>query len=149
VQVIEDILDTPAKQTLWFHIIPLLDEDDQEYAKRKIRLTQSRESLFLNENLNERNVQYQMNPNTSKRTEGISGVQFSPSKHEYDYLSDGEIDHLFDLTSHDISGRVFFIDVLKIILIKAIFIFFLFTIKQDNLSFRSRFSVIYNFYTLY
>jgi hypothetical protein len=32
-------LDTPVKRTLWFHIIPLLEEDDQEYCKRKLSLT--------------------------------------------------------------------------------------------------------------
>lgn len=32
------ILDTPAKKTIWFHLIPLLEEDDQEYCKRKLFL---------------------------------------------------------------------------------------------------------------
>lgn len=45
-------MDTAAKRTLWFNIIPLLDEDDQEYAKRKICVTNTinrRDSVsFLN-----------------------------------------------------------------------------------------------------
>ncbi len=36
--MVDKILDTKAKQTLWFDIIPLLEEDDQEYAKRKLCL---------------------------------------------------------------------------------------------------------------
>lgn len=43
VEAIDRILDTPAKRTLWFHVIPLLDEDDQEYTKRKLLLFTSRE----------------------------------------------------------------------------------------------------------
>ena len=35
---IDAILDTPAKRTLWFDIVPLLDEDDQDYCKRKLYL---------------------------------------------------------------------------------------------------------------
>ena len=30
------ILDTPAKQTIWLDLIPLLEEDDQEYCKRML-----------------------------------------------------------------------------------------------------------------
>lgn len=37
------MLDTPAKRTLWFHIIPLLDEDDQEYTKRRLFLFTGRD----------------------------------------------------------------------------------------------------------
>jgi hypothetical protein len=33
---LEKTLDTPAKASLWFNIIPLLDDDDQEYAKKKL-----------------------------------------------------------------------------------------------------------------
>ncbi len=36
VQNINALLDTSAKRTLWFHLIPLLDEDDQEFCKRKL-----------------------------------------------------------------------------------------------------------------
>lgn len=38
VETINTVLDTPAKKTLWFHILPLLDEDDQEYCKRRLFL---------------------------------------------------------------------------------------------------------------
>lgn len=40
---IDRVLDTPAKRTLWFHIIPLLDEDDQEYTKRRLFLFTGRD----------------------------------------------------------------------------------------------------------
>jgi len=38
VKDISALLDTSAKRTLWFHLIPLLDEDDQEFCKRKLSL---------------------------------------------------------------------------------------------------------------
>lgn len=38
VEIINTVLDTPAKKSLWFHIIPLLNEDDQEYCKRRLFL---------------------------------------------------------------------------------------------------------------
>jgi len=38
VKNISALLDTSAKRTLWFHLIPLLDEDDQEFCKRKLSL---------------------------------------------------------------------------------------------------------------
>ncbi len=59
VESINVVLDTPAKRTLWFHILPILMDDDQEYCKRKILRIQeldlekekissvSRASIFL------------------------------------------------------------------------------------------------------
>jgi hypothetical protein len=38
VEEINCLLETQAKKTIWFHIIPLLEEDDQEYCKRKLFL---------------------------------------------------------------------------------------------------------------
>lgn len=45
---IDRVLDTPAKRTLWFNVIPLLDEDDQEYAKRRLLLFTGRSSSEYN-----------------------------------------------------------------------------------------------------
>jgi hypothetical protein len=84
-ETIDDVLDTPAKQTLWFHIIPLLDEDDQEHAKRKLCILQSRGSI-LADTPNFREV-FGYETNTSRA--GMRG--------EFDYLTDNEIDALFDL----------------------------------------------------
>ena len=93
-EVIDEILDTPAKQTLWFHIIPLLEEDDQEYTKRKIRLLQSRDSLSFNNINYQRNYTYQpinSNKNFLKRN---SRIDFF----ENEILNDEEIDNLFNLS---------------------------------------------------
>ena len=97
------MLDTPAKRTLWFHLMPLLDEDDQEHCKRKLCLP-----LFDPYKKN----QPQKASNFSKN--GLSAVDRDTikkyfykhedkSKYGYDedfMLTDCEIDNLFDLTSH-------------------------------------------------
>ena len=36
VESIKEVLDTPAKRTLWFNIVPILLDDDQEYCKRSV-----------------------------------------------------------------------------------------------------------------
>lgn len=62
VENIKEVLDTPAKRTLWFHIVPILLDDDQEYCKRSVlriqelddfgaekkRATLPRSSIFSN-----------------------------------------------------------------------------------------------------
>ncbi len=36
--IVDEILDTPVKRTLWFDLIPFLDEDDQRYLQEKFGL---------------------------------------------------------------------------------------------------------------
>ena len=95
VEEIDKILDTPAKQTLWFHVIPLLDEYDQEYSKRRLCLMQSRESLL---------TEHQANYNEIFSYDTNSSRQYT--RGESDYLTDNEIDTLFDFPI-DREGKFF------------------------------------------
>ena len=95
-------MDTTAKKTLWFHLIPLLDEDDQEHCKRRLC------SPFFDR----RNSRYSHLINSSVSSSGLSAVDRDTIKkyyykhdEKYGYdddfvLTDREIDNLFDLTSH-------------------------------------------------
>jgi len=96
------MLDTPAKRTLWFHLMPILDEDDQEYCKRKLCIP-----LFDP-------YKNKIQPQKKSNLNGLSAVDRDAikkyyykhdNKEKYGYdedfvLTDCEIDNLFDMTSH-------------------------------------------------
>ncbi len=58
IEMVDKILDTKAKRTLWFDIIPLLEEDDQEYAKRKLCLNNDFLKEIKNENRKNNNLNF-------------------------------------------------------------------------------------------
>jgi hypothetical protein len=87
ISIIDDILDTPAKQTLWLDMIPLLDLDDQDYCKRQI-------AQAVTDSINDRT---------------------NETEHDRDdfVLSDQEIDDLFDLTYQIDDGNFNFKKMIK------------------------------------
>jgi hypothetical protein len=107
---IDDILDTPAKRTLWFHLIPLLDEYDQEYCKRKLCLPVSTTTRKSYGSLHTATKTVPMTKNTLKR------YYYNENKSGFDddfVLTDREIDNLFDFSHLPENQGIFFIKFVK------------------------------------
>lgn len=105
----DEVLDTPAKRTLWFHLIPLLDEDDQEYCKRKLYLPtlisrrqfNSNSALQMASNFVGTNVASNNNNNKNTLQKYYYDDNNKNELNNDDFiLTDREIDNLFDLTHH-------------------------------------------------
>lgn len=106
VDTLDKILDTPAKRTLWFHIMPLLDEDDQEYAKRKLCLLSSRDNQS----------QYDQQPASSSSMSDKQQQRSMSTKKEdddedefYFYSHDNDqrsVDGAYELNEHKVFPRL-------------------------------------------
>ncbi len=96
VELVDKMLDTKAKRTLWFNIIPLLEEDDQEYTKRKLNLS-SNFPKTMNTNgadLNFANCLYEPGQPELYVSLEKNNLNKSHSDHTYG-LIDAEMDNFF------------------------------------------------------
>ena len=105
---IDTIFDTHAKRTLWFHIMPLLDEEDQEYAKRKLFFLTNIKNKLSEEDIEANQFRtkskfHKSTPSINMNFNELQRIEFDKSnsnlnkiKPNFNYLSNYDIEDSLD-----------------------------------------------------